>query len=133
MEGVKWLGDNKMILKSDKEPAIAKFLTEALTELRIEGVSELLVEHPPEYGPQSNSSGEAGVKLLTGWFRTVRSGLDGQPAYRVSVRHPMIAWMMKPFGNLIIWCQKDHEGSRQQDSLPQIELEAVPEKGSWVS
>ena len=51
VEDVKWVGYTKVTLKSDNEPAIVKLLGEALRELRINGVSQLLEEHSPEYDP----------------------------------------------------------------------------------
>ena len=53
-EDVKWWGYSRLTLKSDNEPAIVKLLTEAFGELRINGVSQVLEEHPPEYDPQAN-------------------------------------------------------------------------------
>ena len=42
---IKWLGYAKLTLKSDNEPAIVKLLSEALRELRISGMSQILEEH----------------------------------------------------------------------------------------
>ena len=55
---IKWMGYTRVTLKSDNEPAIVKLLTEALRELRISGLEQILEEHPPEYDPQSNGSAE---------------------------------------------------------------------------
>ena len=52
VEDVKWLGYSKLTLKSDNEPAIVKLLSEALRELRVNGVSQVLEEHSPEYDPR---------------------------------------------------------------------------------
>ena len=52
VEDVKWLGYSKLTLKSDNEPAIVKLLSEALRELRVNGVSQVLEEHSPEYDPK---------------------------------------------------------------------------------
>ena len=54
VEDVEWLGYTKLKLKSDNEPAIVKLLSESLRELRINGVSQVLEEHSPEYDPQAN-------------------------------------------------------------------------------
>ena len=51
---IKWLGYSRVTLKSDNEPAIVKLLAEALRELRVSGVEQVLEEHSPEYDPQSN-------------------------------------------------------------------------------
>ena len=56
VEDVKWLGYTKLTLKSNNEPAIVKLLSESLRELRINGVSQVLEEHSPEYDPQANGA-----------------------------------------------------------------------------
>ena len=64
VEDLKWLGYTKFTLKSDNEPAIVKLLSGSPRELRINGVSRVFDEHPPEYGPQANPAAEVDVKLL---------------------------------------------------------------------
>ena len=54
VEDVKWFGYTKLTLKNDNEPAIVKLLSETLRELRVNGVSQVLEEHSPEYDPQAN-------------------------------------------------------------------------------
>ena len=63
-------------LKSDNEPAIVKLLSEALREFRINGVSQVLEEHPPESDPLANGAAEVGVKLLKNHLRTLRCNLE---------------------------------------------------------
>ena len=70
------MGYSKLTLKSDNEPAVVKLLTEALRELRINGVSQVLEEHPPEYDPQANGAAEVGVKLLKNHLCTLRCNLE---------------------------------------------------------
>ena len=48
---VQWLGYNRVVLKSDNEPAIVKLLREALRELRIRELYQCLEEHSPEFDP----------------------------------------------------------------------------------
>ena len=88
VEDVKWLGYTRVTLKSDNEPAIVKLLSEALRELRINGVSQVLEEHSPEYDPRSNGSAEVGVKLLKNHLRTIRSNLENEIGHRIPVRPP---------------------------------------------
>ena len=66
VDDVKWLGYTKIAFKTDNEKPIVRLLTEALRELRIQGLDQCHEEHPPEYDPQANGSAEAGVKLLKG-------------------------------------------------------------------
>ena len=110
VEDVKWLGYTRLTLKSDNEPAIVKLLTEALRELRINGVSQVLEEHPPEYDPQANGAAEVGVRLLKNHLRTLRCNLENEIGHRVPVRHPLVAWMASHAAALITWCAKGHDG-----------------------
>ena len=110
VDDVKWLGYNKIALKSDNERAIVKLLSEALRELRISGLDQCLEEHPPEYDPQSNGSAEIGVKLLKGHLRTLKSCLESRIGHKIPVQHPVVAWMTRHAANLITWYAKGHDG-----------------------
>ena len=110
VEDVKWLGYNKIALKSDNEPAIVKLLAEALRELRIQGLEQCLEEHPPEYDPQANGSAEVGVKLVKGHFRTVKSCLESKIGFKIPVQHPLVAWLVRHAACLVTWCSKGHDG-----------------------
>ena len=110
VDDVRWLGYSRVTLKSDNEPAIVKLLSEALRELRIQGLEQTLEEHSPEFDPQANGSAEVGVKLLKGHFRTVRSCIESQLGYRIPVRHALTAWMIRHAANLVTWCAKGHDG-----------------------
>ena len=45
VEDVKWLGYTKLTLESDNDTAIVKLLSEALRELQVNGLSQVLGEH----------------------------------------------------------------------------------------
>ena len=107
---IQWLGYSKVTLKSDNGPAIVKLLSEALRELRIQGMEQALEEHSPEYDPKANGSAEVGVKLLKGHFRILKSAMEEKLGYRIPVRHPLIAWMIRHSANLVTWCSRGHDG-----------------------
>ena len=107
---VRWLGYNRIVLKSDNEPAIVKLLSEALRELRVQGLDQCLEEHPPEYDPQSNGSAEVGVKLLKGHLRTLKSCIESKIGFKIPVQHPLISWMTQHAADLISWCSRGHDG-----------------------
>ena len=74
----KWLGYTKLTLKSDNEPVIVKLLSEWLRELQINGVSQVLGVHSPEYDPQASGAAEVGVKLPKNHLRTLRRNLENE-------------------------------------------------------
>ena len=110
VEDVKWLGYSKLTLKSDNEPAIVKLLTEALRELRVQGIDQLMEEHSPEYDPQANGSAEVAVRLLKGHLRTLRSCLESRIGFRVPVNHSLTTWLVRHAAALVTWCAKGHDG-----------------------
>ena len=110
VEDVKWLGYAKVTLKSDNEPAVVKLLTEALRELRVQGLEQTTEEHSPEYDPQANGSAEVAVRLLKGHLRTLRSSLEAQIGFRIPARHALMDWLVRHAAALITWCAKGHDG-----------------------
>ena len=44
---VVWMGYTKVMLKTDKEPAMLKFFKESLRELRVEGLEQVISENAP--------------------------------------------------------------------------------------
>ena len=110
VEDAKWLGYTKLTLKSDNEPAIVKLLVEALRELRVHGVEQLMEEHSPEYDPQANGSAEVAVRLLKGHLRTLKSCLESKIGFRIPVNHALMAWLVRHAAALVTWCAKGHDG-----------------------
>ena len=47
---------------------------------------------------------------MKGHLRTMRSCLAAQIGFRVPVRHPLIAWMVRHVANLVCWCASGHDG-----------------------
>ena len=78
VEDVIWLGCIKLALKSDNEPAIVELLSEVLRDLRINGVSQIIEEHPPEYDPQASGAAEVGVQLVKDRLRTLRCNFENE-------------------------------------------------------
>ena len=71
VQNLKWLGYQKIGLRSDNEPAILKLLEHALTEARMEVVDleQIFREHPNAYESSDNGEIEAAVKQLAGHLR----------------------------------------------------------------
>ena len=47
---------------------------------------------------------------MKGLLRPMRSCLEAQIGFRIPVRHPLIAWMVRHAANLICWYAKGHDG-----------------------
>ncbi len=75
---VKWLGFQRVSLRSDNERAIVKLLQHALTEARftIEGMDQAVEEHPNTYDSAGNGEIEATAKQLTGILRSNKFDLE---------------------------------------------------------
>ena len=122
VEDVEWLGYTKLTLTCGNEPAIVKLLSESLRELWINGVSQVLEEHSPEYDPQANGAAEVGVKLLKSHMSTLSCNLENEIGHRIPVRHPLIAWMAEHAAALITWCAKGHDGRKAYQRVRGKEL-----------
>ena len=100
----------------------------------MKGLEQTLEEHSPEHGPQSNGSAEAGVKFLKGRARTLRSCLESLLAYRVSVQHPLMAWMIRHAASLVTWCAKGRDGqSAHQRARSRQFVKHVSDGRRWYS
>ena len=64
VKDLKWLGHQRVSLRSDNEPAILKLLQHAITESRIEipELEQVLEEHPNTYDSSGNGDVESAVK-----------------------------------------------------------------------
>ena len=105
-----WTGYTRVLLKSDNEPAILKLLIESLKELRINGLEQVMSENSPEYDPQSNGMAEAAVKSWKGMFRTHRSALEESLKCKIPITHPIISWLAKWAGDILVWTVKGLDG-----------------------
>jgi hypothetical protein len=96
VQNIKWLGYQKLGLRSDNEPAILKLLEHALTEARMEVVDleQIYQEHPNAYDSSGNGDIEAAVKQLTGILRTNKLDLERRIGMRIPQSHPMMSWLV---------------------------------------
>ena len=75
VEDIEWLGYNKIILKSDNEPAIVQVLRETLKSLKVNTVDQAMEEHPAPYDSKANGAVENAVKQVQGLARTLKISL----------------------------------------------------------
>ena len=93
LEDIKWLGFQRVPLRSDNEPATVKLLRVTLTDLRyeVEGLDQALEEHPNTYDSSGNGEIEATVKQLTGMLRTHKLSLERAIGMQVPQSHPLMS------------------------------------------
>ena len=90
---VMWLGYNKVLLKSDNEPAMVKVLKEVITRLKVLGVDQVGEEHSPPYDSQANGSVENAVKQVKSRMRTLKLCLERRIGKRIPPKHPVMTWL----------------------------------------
>ena len=86
-----------------------KLLVESLRELRINGLEQVMSEKLPEYDPQSNGMAESAAKVWKGMFRTQRSAIEERVGARIPAKHPLIAWIAKWAGEILVWTTKGQD------------------------
>ena len=92
VKDLKWLGHQRVSLRSDNEPAILKLLQHALTESRIEipELEQLLEEHPNTYDSSGNGDVESAFKVVTGIMR-----LEERAGGTIPQGHPLFSWLVE--------------------------------------
>ena len=96
VKNVEWLGYTRLILKCDTEPSLKAVLEQSLEEIRIKvkGVTQISVEHPPRYDSQSNGGIETGVRIIRGKSRTAKLCLEARLGKIVPINHALVAWLL---------------------------------------
>ena len=74
VEDIAWVGNTKIILKSDNEPAIVKVLKDSLRSARVEvqELEQINEEQAVRYDSRSNGDIENAVKQVTKLLRTLK-------------------------------------------------------------
>ena len=94
---LKWLGYQRISLRSDNEPAILNLLKHAASEARLQMVDlqQLTEEHPNVYDSSGNGEIEVAVKQLTGVLRTNKLDLERRLGMVVPQDHPVMTWLVE--------------------------------------
>ena len=97
LKDLKWIGYQKVSLKSDNERAILRLLEHAVTEARLEitNLEQLIEEHPNTYDSSSNGEVEVAVKSLTGLLRTNKLDVEKRLNKTIPQAHPLFSWLVE--------------------------------------
>ena len=85
------LGYNRVIFRSDNEPALKAFLD----RLREAWPGEVVPEGASRGDPQSNGAAEAAVGVTKGLVRTLKIALQTRVNTAIPAEHPITAWMVR--------------------------------------
>ena len=85
------LGYNRIVLKSDGEPAIVALKAAVKRERR----EEIIMEESPVDEHQSNGEIENAVRQVQGMTRTIKSGLEEKIEKKIERNSPIIPWMVR--------------------------------------
>ena len=142
-KNVEWLGHTRLILKCDNEPSLKALVEQSLEEIRIKvkGITQISVEHPPRYESQSNGGIETGVRIIRGQFRTLKLCLEARLGKIVPVNHALIPWLLEYTALLITvryvgtdgrtaWCRARGRNFRMDSmNFAELILYKLPMKG----
>ena len=95
VEDIEWLGYNKIILKSDNEPAIVQVLRETLKSLKVNTVDQAMEEHPAPYYSKAKGAVENAVKQVQGLARTLKISLERIINKSIPLEHAVVAWLVE--------------------------------------
>ena len=97
MKDIKWAGYQQLSLRSDNEKAILKLLEHAVTEARIElnGLDQVMEEHPNTYDSAGNGEIEVAVKSLIGILRTNKLDVEKRVGKTIPQVHPLFSWLVE--------------------------------------
>ena len=124
--GVEWLGEQmvrdlhrlgahgKVVLKSDQEPAIVDVLRDVA---KMRGDGRTVLEHSPVYSSKSNGFIERAVQSFEKTVRTHKLALEDKVKAKVSVKHPIFAWLVEFAADLYNKHQVGRDGKTAMQRL----------------
>ena len=133
-DGIRRFGfRDKVIIKTDNEPAILALRDLILAKLQI----SVLEEEPQPHESQSNGAVENGVKLINGLLRVHLMALERKLEHRVPSKHPLMAWLVEHVADVSKKYLRGIDGRTAYERLfgKQVHEEGVEfgEKGSGGS
>ena len=85
------LAYQRVVFRSDNEPALLAFLQRVKEAWTVEVVSE----GSARGDPQSNGAAEAGVGVVKGLVRTLKIALQSRLQREIPAEHPVMAWLVR--------------------------------------
>ena len=105
-EEVEKLGHQRLVLKSDQEPAIKALLQSVKREKH----QDISFEHSPVAEHQSNGVAERAVKSVQGQVRTLKLALEARISEKVAETSDVVPWMIRHAAMLLNIGQRGDDG-----------------------
>ena len=111
-----WLGYPRVLLKSDREPAIKKLLSDTLKGVKVdlakraEDETQAAEKAPPAYDSQANGDVENAVKQVQGMVRTLKSCLEERLGCKIPTEHAAMWWLVRHAAWLLMVRQRGRDG-----------------------
>ena len=105
-EDIGSLGYNRIILKSDQEPAIKDLKIRVKTERS----EDIIMEESPAYEHRSNGEVERAIQTIQGQVRTIKSALESRYETTMGPDSNMMPWMVRHAANVINRYHKGTDG-----------------------
>ena len=113
-EGVRRFGHrDKVLLKTDNEPAIVALRTLVLEKLNIPAIE---IE-PQPHESQSNGAVENGVRLLKGLCRVHLLALEKKLGHHVPCKHPLVTWLVEHVADIATKYLRGSDGRTAYERL----------------
>ena len=108
------LGHNRLILKTDQEPAMV-----ALQEyIKAASNSEIIPRKSPVGESQSNGVVEKAVTDIEDQVRTLKDAAECRLNFRIGVKSPLLTW---PVEHAAWWYNNCHEGTDKKTAIERLQ------------
>ena len=95
VEDIVCLGDSRVIVRTDNEPALVALVGDALGGLQIQQLDSAAAEGSAPYDPQTAGAAEVSVRNFKSQVRAMHPTPDRFMGKHVPVNHPLIAGLVE--------------------------------------
>ena len=108
---------NKIIIKTDQEPAILAVAVDVVRMRAANGSDETISENSVAYSHQSNGVVERGVQSVEGMIRTMRSALEERMGEELLISDAVWPWLVEYSSYLLNRVEVGHDGKTAYERL----------------
>jgi len=103
-------GQTKLILKSDREPAILDLKTQASAVARARHSLDIIPEESPEYEHQANGAAEVAVREVKAQARSLRFAVEELHGCIIGPEHVILPWLVSYGASMVNRCRIGADG-----------------------